>query len=340
MLLPDKRGGIGVSRLQWVDVARGIGIILVVYGHALRAQVTSGQFDPRWNAVAQDTVIYAFHMHLFFFLAGLFVAGSVEKGVKPFLTEKAATIAYPYILWSSVSIMLGAAASGATNYAVNTGQILSIWYTPVYQFWFLYVLFICNIAALLIRASRKAAVLLVLASCAGLGTVLPGMISVSTIYFPFFFGGLLLRPKLVESTVSQSAAVAAVGIGSVGLFIVFWQSNLIAVVMPDQLTSLLRGALGVAAVIGAAVLLQGRAAWLALLGTASMAIYVLHTIFSAGLRIAMMALGLGPPIVSLVLCTIIGIAAPLVIWMVVRHYGALRWLALGTDIRRKMASTA
>lgn len=47
-----------LNRISWIDVARGIGIILVIQGHALGAD-------------SYRHLIYAFHMPLFFFLSGL-----------------------------------------------------------------------------------------------------------------------------------------------------------------------------------------------------------------------------------------------------------------------------
>ncbi|HKR91678.1 acyltransferase family protein, partial [Novosphingobium sp.] len=56
------------KRVEWLDVARGIGIILVVMGHAERglvnAHIATGQAWPTF-----DLAIYTFHMPLFMLLA-------------------------------------------------------------------------------------------------------------------------------------------------------------------------------------------------------------------------------------------------------------------------------
>lgn len=51
-------GGGGGARLDWVDVARGIGIIAVVVGHV-------------WTRGPVRDALYSFHMPLFFLLSGL-----------------------------------------------------------------------------------------------------------------------------------------------------------------------------------------------------------------------------------------------------------------------------
>lgn len=50
------------NRIEWVDCAKGLAIILVVYGHALT------YFSPNFDSIVH--VVYSFHMPLFFVLTG------------------------------------------------------------------------------------------------------------------------------------------------------------------------------------------------------------------------------------------------------------------------------
>lgn len=324
-----------VSRLAWVDVARAIGILLVVYGHALRAQVAADQYDPSWHPALQDSVIYAFHMHLFFFLAGLFVAGSIAKGLGPFLRTKVITIAYPYIFWSVISVVLGTLAGSATNHAMGLGQAFEIWWKPVYQYWFLYALFVCDLVALLTRADRRIAIFLVVLPAGGVLSVLPGMLGVSAAYFSFFFGGMALAPIVLALRLNYRVATTVMFVGTAIFVLSFWQDDVLAGVAGGGAIALLRGVTGVAVTLAVSMLIGARVPWLALIGTASMAIYVMHTIFSAGLRIALLKFSMGSPIVSLIACTVVGIVAPLVIWAIAKRFGLLMWLGLGSDVSRK-----
>lgn len=81
-----------MQRISWIDVARGIGIILVLQGHALSAHV-------------YRHFIYAFHMPLFFFISGLLfdykknnLATNLKKSVKGILI--------PYFIFASLSYFL------------------------------------------------------------------------------------------------------------------------------------------------------------------------------------------------------------------------------------------
>ena len=68
------------ARLPWLDVLKGIGIILVVVGH-----VYSNKTIFNW--------LYSFHMPLFFFAAGWVYR---EKSVLYDIKHRFQTIAVPY----------------------------------------------------------------------------------------------------------------------------------------------------------------------------------------------------------------------------------------------------
>jgi fucose 4-O-acetylase-like acetyltransferase len=64
-----------------------------------------------------DAWIYSFHMPLFFFLSGLFLFRSVaEKSWGSFVADKIRTIAYPYFIWSVMTLMIKAALGATTNH--------------------------------------------------------------------------------------------------------------------------------------------------------------------------------------------------------------------------------
>jgi fucose 4-O-acetylase-like acetyltransferase len=317
------------ERLDWVDTARGIGIILVVYGHALRGHVTAGAFDAGWHADAQDAVIYSFHMPLFFFLAGLFARRSLSKGVGVFVREKAVTLVYPYFLWSVVSVALALLAAGAVNSPKSFDAILMLGTTPVYQYWFLYALAICQVIALITRADWRISAVLCLVSALGLGTGGFGMVTIAVSFYLYFGVGILIAPHMAQvqprrDVVAVAALVAVIAFGLTYAVEAMWPSRMIVVG---------RAVFGIIATVGIAMLCAPWSRWLALLGTASMAIYVLHTIFSAGVRMALYAVGFSNNLVALVLGTIVGIAGPLGVWAVARHYRLLPWLGLGAQPR-------
>ena len=79
-------------RIEWIDMARGIGILLVIAGHT---------FSLSWCYP-----IYAFHIPLFFFLTGLASSFGRERGFMSFLRDKACTLLVPWILLLCISMVV------------------------------------------------------------------------------------------------------------------------------------------------------------------------------------------------------------------------------------------
>lgn len=275
----------------------------------------------------QDDVIYAFHMPLFFFLAGLFAAKSLTKGTGLFLREKGVTLLWPYLLWSIVSIVLGVWGSGQVNGTITYASIGEIWRTPVYQYWFLYVLLICQLILLAVRADWRLVAVLTLASAVIGITPVFGMLSFAFNFFVYFGTGVLAAPWLLKWQAGKPM-LAAILVASIVLFA---GSYAVGNAVPSRILVLERAFSGSAAVIALAMLCASYARWLVVLGAASMSIYVLHTIFSAGLRIAWRMSGIENDLLALVVGTIVGIVVPLVIWFVAQRYRLLPWLGLGSQ---------
>lgn len=85
-----------------VDIARGLAIVLIVYGHVLVGLVLPGLVAP--DDPLRDTlpVIYLFHLVVFAFTAGLFLAKGVDRrGVRPYLRTRLATLGWLYLLGRS-----------------------------------------------------------------------------------------------------------------------------------------------------------------------------------------------------------------------------------------------
>lgn len=138
------------QRSAVIDMCKGFGIVLVVYGHCLRGLVASGKIpETSWLNIT-DYVIYTFHMPLFFVLSGYFFRHPAGNDIRKFCKSKALGIVLPYVLWSLVqgSIQVALASSGATNGELGVDRLYSILWLPISPFWFLYALFFCNLVAL------------------------------------------------------------------------------------------------------------------------------------------------------------------------------------------------
>lgn len=134
------------SRNTTVDVAKGIGIILVVVGHNWSVLHPKGEVFR---------IIFSFHVPLFFFLSGIFLKSA--SPFKPFLVARANLLLRPYfitlttlgvvqLLWAMIRNRL---ETQHTYYfwglLYSTGETIS--WAPL---WFLTNLFISSTFALII----------------------------------------------------------------------------------------------------------------------------------------------------------------------------------------------
>lgn len=81
------------NRIEFLDTAKGIGIILVIIGH-----VSTNALINNW--------IYSFHMPLFFIISGYISGESIGIiSTKKFLKKKARSLLIPYFLFSILSYL-------------------------------------------------------------------------------------------------------------------------------------------------------------------------------------------------------------------------------------------
>ena len=104
-----------MNRIGWLDSARGLGIILVVIGHALGGLIDSPLGDGQDTFRRIFFAIYSFHMPLFFLLSGLLVTQRLERGAAPFARALLPTIVWPYFLWSVIQFSLIFALGNLVN---------------------------------------------------------------------------------------------------------------------------------------------------------------------------------------------------------------------------------
>jgi fucose 4-O-acetylase-like acetyltransferase len=137
-------------RSNVVDIVKGIAIILVAYGHTAQGMIHRGWWATP-AAFFSEAFIYSFHMPAFFFIAGLFVIGSINKrGGGRFAREKLKTILYPYLLFviisSALDPLVGRFKSGTTEFHWKT-FLLTL--ADGEANWFLFALFFGLMLALL-----------------------------------------------------------------------------------------------------------------------------------------------------------------------------------------------
>lgn len=324
-------------RHHWIDATKGVAILLVVVGHVWRGLESAGLLSglPSRAFIAIDQRIYAFHMPLFFMLSGLFlVQGIVGRSAPEFLRSRVVRLLYPMMLWTYLFLGAKAAIGTLANEPVDWADVLRLPIPGYSQFWFIWALFVLQIAMLPLRpilanngTKRITLTLLLVAGLIFTALPWPGEILYWTNRAPIFLCYLVLGTVLYNFGLLKSATqrLALVSFCLFGL--------LLAALPPIDLGGLLWAITAIALCL---TLLAGLS-WLfrepstltrgfAVLGQASMIIFLSHTFFTAFLRIAMVQLGIETLWLHLILGILVGVLCPLILLWLSRRFGVTRWI--------------
>lgn len=132
------------KRIEYIDIARGIGILLVVLAHN----------DFGYVSAYAHKVIYSFHMPLFFFLSGYFLNVSIP--FFDFIKKRFNSLLRPY-LFTIFLIYAGSISFGIMGFPTAIRRIVkslygSGQYIDWVQLWFLPHLFVVSLYAFLFYA--------------------------------------------------------------------------------------------------------------------------------------------------------------------------------------------
>jgi fucose 4-O-acetylase-like acetyltransferase len=273
------------SRAGYLDIAKGILISLVVFGHAWRAVYSNGILTNEGWFQNVDGWIYSFHMPAFFFLAGVFALKSAERPLLQFVMRKMQTVA-----------VLQVVMAGSTTHLVSVVDLLRIPLYPVMQFWFLYALFfVFLLFGVLARMTHArlfflaVGVLLFVLFQLDYLSSLPVLVYLG-MNFIFFGAGVFCSIYVVDKDcflLSQVMMPIAPILAATASFVVLypgrdlWPSS--SWLNP---VCAMPGIYFVLIVARILALRQGRVnEFFAFIGSKSLEIFVAHTIFSAGFRI-------------------------------------------------------
>jgi len=277
-----------------------------------------------------DSIIYIFHMPIFFFLSGLVFAPRLLVASGAFLASTSVRLLWPLILWTYLFLAFRVIAGAGANQETQLADLLVFPLPPYAHMWFLWALFLIHVLVHMVLAPlqnelKRAAVLAaflasfpLLAFQPFIPDVLSGLLQPALLHLPYFLLGLLCaglskQPAMQGALglicfVAFVAAIAWMYVTSPGLLAA---TGLTCV----AIFCLTLAVMSVERHLGAHHVWQG----LQVLGLASMVIYLTHTLFSAALRIVLGRLGITETNLHLLLGTVIGIAVPLLIWRVTRH---------------------
>ena len=316
-----------MERNSWVDYAKAIGIILVVYGHVAIGAHKAGVPMDEDSFQLVNSIIYSFHMPLFFFLSGLFFYSSfIHRGASGLLANKVDTILYPYVVWSLLQGSIEHILSSYTNGSVSIGEVLSFAWEPRAQFWFLYALFLIFVVSTAIYSifdKTKTTFLIVLFGVlyCTLSYFPKGMLTQfilgNTVFFLMGIGFDKIKSVFERNYITLSVVLGILFI--IGQYI--FHGPLDLTYRHGGPAVLALSTVSILFVVAASICLSKlEIKWLVYIGASSMAIYLMHIIAGSGARVVLNKfLGVQSPSAHLVVGTLAGILAPLVALYIMRE---------------------
>ena len=137
------------NRFAWIDYARGICIILVVFRHCFEgltsAKLPTGDF---MFLKIMNVSLYSFRMPFFFLVSGIFISQTlVKKSYRSYVKDRFKVVLYPLLIWGTIQITLQLIFWEYVNADRQPIDYLNLIIRPrkIEQFWYLNALFMVGI---------------------------------------------------------------------------------------------------------------------------------------------------------------------------------------------------
>jgi len=311
-------------RVDWVDYAKGICIVMVVMMHSvLGVELAAGQTGFMHGLVA---FAKPFRMPDFFLISGLFLSVVIDRDWRTYLDRKVVHFAYFYVLWVTIQFGFKAPSFAAEAGWAHVGLMyLLSFIEPFGTLWFIYLLPVFFVVT---KLTRPVPPLLIwgVAALLEAAHIVTGWTVIDEFgaRFVYFYSGYLFAPYVFAWSDRARArpGLALAGLAAWGLI----NGGLVKLGLSEwPLISLVLGLAGAGAIIALGTLLA-RAHWLNFLrycGEHSIVIYLAFFLPMAATRTLLLRAGLIHDIgaISLVV-TIAGVIGALALWRLALKVGA------------------
>lgn len=328
------------GRHDWVDIAKGISIILVVMMHA-----TFGVGEAMRDVGFMHYVLAfatPFRMPEFFMISGLFLSLVIARPWLHYADRRIVHYLYFYALWAVILILFKHLVIDRDP-AGTAALLASAIYEPYSVLWFIYALAVFSLIAKLlhqVKAPHIAVFIIAAAlSIAPIGTPV-SIVNYTAEYFVYFYAGYAFAPYIFRFAegVRANAIFAWGGLFAWALInagLIFLPGHLVGYGHIMTGVAHIPGAMFVLALAGAmavcalAVLIAGlRAfAWLRWVGAHSIVIYLIFVIPMGIFRTVLLAVmpDIDTGIASLA-TLIAAIVSPIVLYAIIGRIGLGKFL--------------
>ena len=312
------------ARIDWVDYAKGICIVMVVMMHSvLGVEAAAGQTGFMHLVVA---FAKPFRMPDFFLISGLFLSVVIDRDWRLYLDRKVVHFAYFYVLWVTIQFGFKAPSFAAETSWAHVGYLyLESFIEPFGTLWFIYLLPVFFVVTKATRRMPPPAIWLVAAALETMHVATGWtVIDEFCARFVYFYSGYWFAASVFALS-DRARARPDLALAGLALWALLDGSLVYLGYSEWPLISLGLGLMGACAIVILGTLLA-RMRWLTFLrfcGEHSIVIYLAFFLPMASTRTLLLHAGLIHDIgtVSLVV-TIVGVVGALALWRMALAVGA------------------
>lgn len=311
------------ERVDWVDYAKGICIVMVVMMHStLGVEAAAGK-----HGFMHLVVEFAkpFRMPDFFLISGLFLARVINRDWRTYLDRKVVHFAYFYVLWLTIQFAIKAPGMAAEQGWTHVGVMyLQSFIEPFGTLWFIWML---PVFFVLTKATQRfpAALIWVAAAALEMAHISTGWTAIDEFAarFVYFYSGYLFA-TYVFALAERARANPTLALAGLAAWAAINTLLVFSGVSELPGISLMLGFAGACAIITIGVLLA-RANWLGALrycGEHSIVIYLAFFLPMATTRAVLLKTNIIPDLglVSIIV-TAAGVLGALVMWWGAKRLG-------------------
>ena len=288
------------KRIEWVDIAKGIAIILVVIGHVGSSYGSAGLYKDSFLLNFTNRFVYSFHMAAFMFISGFLFKNKGNKKQQ----IKAILISYgvPYIFFSGVWWGCKTVLSSLVNTKLSFWDLVLTPVFPISFMWFIYALMLMEIVQVIVGKLNKTKLYVHVTLAFVLLAIQPYMSSIPLFNTGYVFSDLIISDVMsnyfyfcigvhfgnkIISVIKKHKSIYSCVWGAVLLGVNLLSYNLNITFNIEKVAIAF---LGIAFLISLSIRIDNKV--LSFIGRRTLPIYVLHGIFIAATRIALGKMGL------------------------------------------------